>query len=268
VGDSGEQDLELYTDITLSFRKQILGIFIRDVTTPLLTRNIKASSSTHALPQVFDGNEQPPQQREGRFRGVREPWKVRSQDRVPTLSVLQADSIAEEEDDTTVEPTKGLEKLTLREFEKLSPLVLEAGTAGEGVLEGSPLRKARTPPPISMRSTLQRSQTSKLSTYATSGLAASETFSPLKPPKFDTPERNGTEEQSSRVKKVENWKKRLARAREKLMAECGVEIWTWRVGEDVQEICEELIMKSRKVKQSERDVFISKTVVNVRAESM
>lgn len=34
VGDSGEADLEVYTDIVLANRGRILGIFIRDVTTP------------------------------------------------------------------------------------------------------------------------------------------------------------------------------------------------------------------------------------------
>ncbi|KAJ5712511.1 hypothetical protein N7493_008979 [Penicillium malachiteum] len=34
VGDSGEADLEVYTDIALANRGRILGIFIRDVTTP------------------------------------------------------------------------------------------------------------------------------------------------------------------------------------------------------------------------------------------
>ncbi|EXJ92331.1 hypothetical protein A1O3_00881 [Capronia epimyces CBS 606.96] len=34
VGDSGEADLEVYTDVVLEHPKQILGVFIRDVTTP------------------------------------------------------------------------------------------------------------------------------------------------------------------------------------------------------------------------------------------
>lgn len=34
VGDSGEADLEVYTDIVLANRGRILGIFIRDITTP------------------------------------------------------------------------------------------------------------------------------------------------------------------------------------------------------------------------------------------
>lgn len=37
VGDSGEADLEVYTDIALDFPGRVLGIFIRDVTTPVQT---------------------------------------------------------------------------------------------------------------------------------------------------------------------------------------------------------------------------------------
>jgi len=53
------------------------------------------------------------------------------------------------------------------------------------------------------------------------------------------------DQQTVRVKRVENWKRRLERARERLeLAGSGVEIWTWRVGADVQSICEELIVRS------------------------
>ncbi|KAI1619449.1 cyclin H [Exophiala viscosa] len=34
VGDSGEADLEVYTDLVLDYPRRILGVFIRDVTTP------------------------------------------------------------------------------------------------------------------------------------------------------------------------------------------------------------------------------------------
>ena len=49
---------------------------------------------------------------------------------------------------------------------------------------------------------------------------------------------------SSRVKRVEQWKRRLAGARERLLVSgCDVEIWTWRVGQDVEGICESLVLK-------------------------
>ena len=64
-------------------------------------------------------------------------------------------------------------------------------------------------------------------------------FSP--PARTFTPER--ADEQSSRAKHVENWNRRLVRARQRLMAESGVEIWTWKVGSDVEEICKNLVAK-------------------------
>jgi len=51
--------------------------------------------------------------------------------------------------------------------------------------------------------------------------------------------------QTVRVKRVENWKRRLARARGRLYsAESGLDVWTWRVGGDVDRICQELIVRS------------------------
>lgn len=44
VGDSGEADLELYTDLVQSNTKQILGVFIRDVTTTITPRGFFDSS--------------------------------------------------------------------------------------------------------------------------------------------------------------------------------------------------------------------------------
>jgi hypothetical protein len=60
------------------------------------------------------------------------------------------------------------------------------------------------------------------------------------------------EDPSARVKRVENWRRRLLRARERLGLAGeeergggggGVEIWTWRVGGDVEHICGGLVEK-------------------------
>ena len=45
VGDSGEADLEVYTDVALDNPGRILGIFIRDVTTPVKTGYFDSSAS-------------------------------------------------------------------------------------------------------------------------------------------------------------------------------------------------------------------------------
>ena len=113
-------------------------------------------------------------------------------------------------------------------------LSLEAELAGEGVLEDLPLRTSKTPPPAPQRSP------SGSSIHSTNSEPTSD-FPP--PPKTLTQELRA-EEQSSRVKRVENWKKRLVRARERLtQANSEVEVWTWRVGSDVEKICENLVIK-------------------------
>lgn len=59
VGDSGEADLEVYTDIALANRGRILGVFIRDVTTPeqqpffeQSTKNLEPGQRSHSTPQL------------------------------------------------------------------------------------------------------------------------------------------------------------------------------------------------------------------------
>lgn len=49
IGDSGEQDLELYRSLALQYPRNVLAIYIRDVTTPF-TPPRTSSGSTHAAP--------------------------------------------------------------------------------------------------------------------------------------------------------------------------------------------------------------------------
>ena len=224
--------MELYTEIALNYKGQILGIFVRDVTTPLLLRTSPSSSSL-SLPCFFDGNGQPsPKQgRLSHLKGLRETWRGRSQEQIPTLSSL---TLTENKEQTPKE--KEFDELTLNEIDLLSPLVLEAEFAGDDVLEDLPLRMSKTPPPLPPRPPRSPSSSSILSTNSepTSDFPS--------PPKTLTQELRA-EEQSSRMKRVENWKRRLARARESLLqANSGVEIWTWRVGSDVEKICENLVI--------------------------
>lgn len=55
VGDSGEQDLELYVSLAVQFPRQVLGIFIRDVTTPLPRKRSAASSDAQPGAQGTPG---------------------------------------------------------------------------------------------------------------------------------------------------------------------------------------------------------------------
>ncbi|KAJ5811338.1 hypothetical protein N7474_007639 [Penicillium riverlandense] len=67
VGDSGEADLEVYTDIALANRGRILGIFIRDVTTPDNKQFFDRSASrlepeslrSRSTPQLVDRSRSP-----------------------------------------------------------------------------------------------------------------------------------------------------------------------------------------------------------------
>lgn len=222
MGDSGEQDLELYTEMALGHRGQILGIFIRDVTTPLLTRT---SSSSSLLPSFFfEGNDQPAQ-RQGRLahlKGFRESWRTKSQEAVPTISSL----------DIREETETELDQFSMTEIDLLSPLIIKAESAGEGVVKDLPLRQSKTPPPLPPRPQRIPSSSSICSTNSESAID------------FHHTQNKFTEERSAKVKRVENWKRRLAMAREKLLtANSGVEIWTWRVGSDVDKICEDLLMR-------------------------
>jgi phosphatidate phosphatase APP1 len=49
VGDSGEADLEVYTDVVLEHPRRVLGVFIRDVTTPV-QKGFFDHAVSHALP--------------------------------------------------------------------------------------------------------------------------------------------------------------------------------------------------------------------------
>jgi hypothetical protein len=233
VGDSGEQDLELYTEMALNYKRQILGIFIRDVTTPLLRTS--ASSSSLSLPCFFEGNGQPTQKhgRLSHLKTLRETWRGRSQDQIPTLSNL---SLTGNKESNRKE--QDLDELALNEIDLFSPLILTAESAGDD-LEDLPPRTSKTPP---LPPRPHRSPSSS-SIHSTNSEPASD-FPPL--PKTFSQDLRG-EEQSSRVKRVENWKRRLARARERLTeANSGVEVWTWRVGSDVEKICQNLVINEYK----------------------
>ena len=254
MGDSGEQDLELYTEIALNYRSQILGIFIRDVTTPLLQPN-SANSSTVSLTTFSDGNGQPVQRKEGRLaqlRGLRDTLRGKSTDTLPTLTHFPTTSSSrtpqsEEDDPLSMQQAKDLERLALNDIEVLSPF-MNADQPGAGTLDDLPLQKSKTPPPTRPSVARIMSSTSLNS----------------EPNGFDFSARSSTEktvveDPSSRVKKVEIWKRRLARARERLLlSEVGVEIWTWRVGGDVDHICETLILKALDQKKHEGNGVMSR----------
>ena len=228
MGDSGEQDLELYTEIAITYHTQVLGIFIRDVSTPLLHRNSGNSSSAASLPNFFDGNGQPTPRKDGRMtlRNLRETWRSKSSETVPTLAISTTSPVEER--------TKEIQHLELND---IGPLETSEG-ADEGSLED--LHHGKTPPPL--MSHIYPPRTSSPTSIRS---AESE---PSADPFAQITKHEDTsiivDDPSSRIKRVENWKRRLTRARERLLvAECGIEIWTWRIGRDVEATCEQLVLK-------------------------
>jgi hypothetical protein len=245
VGDSGEQDLELYTEIALNYRGQVLGIFIRDVTTPLLSTTPITNTSTGSLPLFFESNGQPiPRKDRGlaTLKGLRDSWRQKSSESAPTLSTLTP-KIRKEE---LLSEAKELNQFTApKEIGLLTPPLVTAQSAGEGVVEDLPLGLSMTPPLLPRPVLSGRTPSSSSIGSTNSEPATPDTVTV--PPCTTRPEtihRTGMEDSSSRVKRVENWRRRLVRAREKLLlANCEVGIWTWRVGGDVEQICECLVME-------------------------
>ena len=137
------------------------------------------------------------------------------------------------------EPTD-VDKYSLAEIELLSPLIALAEKADEGIIDDLPDRKSKTPPPMPVRPMTVRSASSASIT----SVASSEPDD-IKAPDAMTAALVAEDLQTVRVKRVENWKRRLARARGRLYsAESGLDVWTWRVGGDVDRICQELIVRS------------------------
>lgn len=207
----------------------------------------------------FDGNGQPvPQQqqqqqrKEGRLaqlRGLRDSWRGKSAEQIPTLahfptptsssSSTKPSPSADDDDPLSFQQAKDFERLTLSDMDLLSPFLSKADHAGEGItLTDLPLRKSKTPPP-STRPSMQRI----LSSSSVNSEPAGDGAEGFDGSTRSSTEKTVTEDPSSRVKRVENWKRRLARARERLfLLEGGeVEIWTWRVGGDVDGICVGLV---------------------------
>src|SRR5271169_4910543 len=127
--------------MAVTYHSQILGIFIRDVTTPLLMRT--PSSSSISLPYFFDGNGQPaPRQgRLAQLKELRESWRTKSQEAVPTMSTLDIKDEIETE----------LDQMTLQDIDLFSPLIMEEESAGQDVFQDLPLRESNTPPPLPPR---------------------------------------------------------------------------------------------------------------------
>ncbi|KAM7219895.1 DUF2183 domain containing protein [Rhypophila decipiens] len=70
VGDSGEVDLEVYTEVALNHPGRVLGIFIRDVTTPELSGHNSLGTRPAPPDRIFSAPAQQQQQQQGHSMGT------------------------------------------------------------------------------------------------------------------------------------------------------------------------------------------------------
>lgn len=115
VGDSGEQDLELYTSLACQFPKQVLGIYIRDVTTPE-PRRWQDSSKNPSVESLSSTNK--PQQ-PGRL--VRRRSDLEQQKMLEKLALEEREApLLSSQTLTQVQPEDGLDDAD--EFSPNNPL--------------------------------------------------------------------------------------------------------------------------------------------------
>ena len=313
VGDSGEADLEVYTELALANPGRILAIFIRDVTTPEVTDFF--NHSFNGLPSQMSNatlSEEPQS-----LAGVA---KARTANQIPTQTgPVMGDLIDISDDTKPARPTVGrepsnLELLAARkpapprpvkpaalrskssladmkdkppsDGEQRPPLparktagnqhplaqVRNVSSPGSGTPSPDPVRRAPAPTPAPQPPPPRRRGTPSsfrnLSPKFTQARQSNSDidFEPLPPsvipPPMSTISRSTTRSpnispngspqmgpQSTINKKLDLWRRRVARAHEQL-EQLGVVLYTWRKGQDVVE--EALAIVKRANREMER----------------
>jgi len=227
VGDSGEQDLELYTDVAIRYAPRILAIFMRDVSTPV-ARTSMASDLTSSIGQM---SAQGPSK--GESLASQEDTLVAPE--VLPSPTSPAPSGQSNMSDSTDAVDEELQKI-------FSAMNRESETGS--------LPPSRTSSALSMRSSsFISSPTSAPKSPPTSNPLSVDTKQSQQPsilPDTDSFDKNAvdfvtaatTGHQAAPVataKKQELWKRRLAWAHEmQRAAHVDVPIHVWRVGSDVE----------------------------------
>jgi len=267
VGDSGEADLEVYTELAVQNPGRVLAVFVRDVTTPEQTTGFFDSS--FGAGNGAGGTRQAETARNG-ARSNRPPLPPRTLAPPPSLGSLGLPSTESPTDGTRdiprkpVPPPRPSKPAALRG----APSDNRPRTAGADVTRPSPQLSTEsvrpstsarpTPPPpppprrrttplavtaagpvISVESSREpdpprlppRSSTRPLGQepHPVSGISRTATTPPVITSEPTTSA--GTSGQFVN-KKVETWLRKLARAHEVLDA-VGVKLYTWRKGDDV-----------------------------------
>ncbi|KAK3682749.1 hypothetical protein B0T22DRAFT_502005 [Podospora appendiculata] len=221
VGDSGEADLEVYTELVVANPGRILAVFIRDVTTP---------DQAGYFDSAYHVGEQRPATRQGSMaRGAR------FEDGRPSLPPRVATAPPNTGSTGSGGPIMGTKAPPPR---PAKPIALRGAPADDG--DG---RKH------SMAGDLARTQSNTSTSSATTSTSNNNNKPPPPPPRRNTPSLvgdldaaqgaalaghgvGGGDQQQPINKKLDLWRRRLARAHESLDA-LGVPLYTWRRGEDV-----------------------------------
>ncbi|KAJ5714633.1 uncharacterized protein N7483_011814 [Penicillium malachiteum] len=154
VGDSGEADLEVYTDIALANSGRILGIFIRDVTTPEKQPFFQQSAGylepgsarSRSTPQLVDHSDS---QSNRPALPPRRPREVPTPTENETKTIPVGDLIDLRDDDTpeTTKPSPALKsRVPPTKPTKPSSLRTTTGPADKSQPSQEPIRRKPAPP--------------------------------------------------------------------------------------------------------------------------
>ncbi|KAI9703800.1 MAG: hypothetical protein M1836_007570 [Candelina mexicana] len=161
VGDSGEADLEVYTDVVLANPGRILGIFIRDVTTPVAhgffdsamgplsgerTGRKESSSSGKSNTTARGGKTDPAPERRPTLppRRPTEPVTLQEQNRRPALGKLI--DFDDDETETATANTRSTASSPTLSRSKTDMRLQSSESSGSTISPGD-LRGTKSPPP-------------------------------------------------------------------------------------------------------------------------
>ncbi len=253
VGDSGEADLEVYTELVLAHPGRVLAIFIRDVTTPARPGYFDAAASMRSLdlgadarrpslpPRLASAPPQAPAPADGPVMG--------------TLIDLAEDGPPLPPSSVPSLPATGLPTRKPRPPPRpTKPMALRSSLAAAGSATSTPSspttpsplanasRSTPPPPPPPPPPPRRRTPAADLDSSSTSTSAADTASAWLprtQPPlqSFQQPTQNqqtpmGTPPGAPLNKKVDMWQRRLAHA-QAVLGPQGVALYTWRRGQDV-----------------------------------
>lgn len=217
VGDSGEMDLEVYSEIALTFPGRIKGIFIRDV---LATSAAKVEGLLDAAITEMD-----PSKKTFFSQSVSDP--ALRDDYLPHPPPLPRRSFTTDLGADGRKPPPPPPKPRDLQAPAIPPKPRQLQNARPDANPYAPLAQPRPPPAPSRTNT-----GSSFSSFNSDGSRINQAVMPGGPPVATT----------SAERKLEVWNRRWAYARAALEKN-GVILKTWKVGSDVKEECLEIVAR-------------------------